>query len=515
MRVLVTGAGGMLGHDVVARGARARRRGDRARARRLDLTDEAARSRRVADARVDAVINCAAWTDVDGAEARRGRRAAVNGDGAGNVAARRGRVGARVVHVSTDYVFDGARRPRRASSPTRPARSAHTARRSSPAGASPRPAGRVRSCGPPGCSAWAAPTSSRRCSLGAVRDELTVVDRRDRLPTGTGHLAPALVELARDEGATGAFHVGGAGRCSWHDLRGGDVRPRRGRLSRTPVPRRRSWAARAAAGLERAGRRARRRTPAPAVAGGPAGPSRRAGGLMRLRDRRRRLHRHQLRPPDPRRASRRPGHRARRADVRRRQREPRRRSRIVFTLRRGRHRRRGHRRRLAGQASPSCTSRPSRTTTTRCRPVAVPADQRDRHLPAARGRPPARHPATTTSRPTRSTATSSWTTRRSSPRRPPTTRRARTRRPRRRPTCSCAPGPAASACAADDLQLLEQLRAVPARREVHPAPDHERDRRRAPQALRLGETCATGSTSRTTTAPSGRDLERGAGRDVH
>ena len=54
--------------------------------------------------------------------------------------------------------------------------------------------------------------------------------------------------------------------------------------------------------------------------------------------------------------------------------------------------------------------------------------------------------------------------------------------------------------AGDDLELLQQLRPVPARREVHPAPDHQRARRRPAQALRRrARTCATGSTSTTTT----------------
>ena len=55
------------------------------------------------------VINCAAWTDVDGAEDVRGGGLAVNGTGAGNVAAAAAEVGASVVYLSSDYVFDGAK----------------------------------------------------------------------------------------------------------------------------------------------------------------------------------------------------------------------------------------------------------------------------------------------------------------------------------------------------------------------------------------------------------------------
>ena len=67
--------------------------------------------------------------------------------------------------------------------------------------------------------------------------------------------------------------------------------------------------------------------------------------------------------------------------------------------------------------------------------------------------------------------------------------------------------------AGDDLQLLEQLRAVPARREVHPAPDHERARRRpARSSTAPARTCATGSTPTTTPPPCSRSSSTGAHR---
>src|SRR3954469_15772768 len=104
MRLLVTGAAGMLGTDVVAAAA-----GHEvialARAE-LDVTDAAAVSAAVSGARPDAVIHCAAWTDVDGAETAEEAATAVNGAGAGHVAAAAVRAGAHIVHVSSDYVFD-------------------------------------------------------------------------------------------------------------------------------------------------------------------------------------------------------------------------------------------------------------------------------------------------------------------------------------------------------------------------------------------------------------------------
>ena len=68
------------------------------------------------------MINCAAWTDVDGAESDEAAAQAVNGDGAGNVAAAADAAGAWTIHVSSDYVFDGTKAtPYVESDPTGPA----------------------------------------------------------------------------------------------------------------------------------------------------------------------------------------------------------------------------------------------------------------------------------------------------------------------------------------------------------------------------------------------------------
>ncbi len=99
----------MLGQDVV-RAAEADgdevvalTRGD------LDITDERAVAAALSDEPVDAVVNCAAWTDVDGAESDPDGADAVNALGAEHLAQAAAHVGARLVHVSTDYVFDGDR----------------------------------------------------------------------------------------------------------------------------------------------------------------------------------------------------------------------------------------------------------------------------------------------------------------------------------------------------------------------------------------------------------------------
>src|SRR5215208_7614226 len=99
MRLLVTGAAGMLGTDVAAAAA-ARGHDTIALARAdLDITDPDAVAAAVQDARPGVVINCAAWTDVDGAEADEAGATRVNGEGAGFVASAAAAVEAKVVHI--------------------------------------------------------------------------------------------------------------------------------------------------------------------------------------------------------------------------------------------------------------------------------------------------------------------------------------------------------------------------------------------------------------------------------
>jgi dTDP-4-dehydrorhamnose reductase len=106
-RWLVTGAAGMLGRDLIsvlhAQGEEVTglSRAD------LDITDEAAVREAVAEHLPTVVVNCAAWTAVDAAETHEAQAFAVNGCGAANLAAACRAAGVRLMHVSTDYVFDG------------------------------------------------------------------------------------------------------------------------------------------------------------------------------------------------------------------------------------------------------------------------------------------------------------------------------------------------------------------------------------------------------------------------
>jgi dTDP-4-dehydrorhamnose reductase len=218
MRLLVTGAAGMLGQDVTAAAERAGHSVTPLPRRALDIADPAAVTAAVAAARPDAVINCAAWTDVDGAEAAEEQATAINGTGAGNVAYAAAEAGALLVHVSSDYVFDGGDDdPYDEYSPTWP-RSAYGRSKLAGEEAVDDAGGRsaiVRSAwlfGPHGKNFV---DTMRR--LGTEREEVAVVDDQVGSPTYTGHLAPALIEIAERD-LTGVMHVAGGGRCSWFEL---------------------------------------------------------------------------------------------------------------------------------------------------------------------------------------------------------------------------------------------------------------------------------------------------------
>ncbi len=107
MKILVTGANGQLGSDVMDE---LRRRGHEAIGvdiAEMDITDKASVDRVLADAEPEAVIHCAAWTAVDAAEDNEEKVRAVNADGTRNIAEACKACGAKMMYISTDYVFDG------------------------------------------------------------------------------------------------------------------------------------------------------------------------------------------------------------------------------------------------------------------------------------------------------------------------------------------------------------------------------------------------------------------------
>jgi dTDP-4-dehydrorhamnose reductase len=228
LRLLVTGAGGMLGHDLLRCGARGGHELIGLAHGELDITDASAVAGALDGALaggrpLQGVINCAAWTDVDGAESHSEQAHAVNAQGAANLAQAAALREVPVVHVSSDYVFDGhapldaagAPRPYRESDPTGP-RSVYgqskLAGEKAVLAASPRNAV-VR-------SSWLFGVDGRNfvatmLALASERDEVSVVTDQVGCPTWTGHLAPALIGLVERE-VSGLAHLAGGGHVSWN-----------------------------------------------------------------------------------------------------------------------------------------------------------------------------------------------------------------------------------------------------------------------------------------------------------
>ena len=218
MKLLVTGAAGMLGHDVMLAAGNAGHDVIGYGRAELDITDPAALARKLDLERPDVVINCAAWTDVDGAEAAEEAAFAINGKGAGNVAGAAGEVEARIVHVSTDYVFDGAKGAPYVESDQPAPLSAYA--RTKLAGEEAVAAANkrhfiVRSAGLFGIAGRNFADTMLR--LSEAQNEVTVVRDQVGSPTYTWHLAYGIVRLI--EGLEyGIHHMAAAGQCSWYEF---------------------------------------------------------------------------------------------------------------------------------------------------------------------------------------------------------------------------------------------------------------------------------------------------------
>jgi dTDP-4-dehydrorhamnose reductase len=216
-RWLVTGAGGMLGQDMVTCLERdgepvlALTRAD------LDITDRAAVTAAFLGCRPDIVVNCAAWTAVDEAEAHEDEAFGVNGRGARLVAAACAGSGARLIHISTDYVFAGdARRPYTEHDRCGP-RTAY---------------GRTKLAGEravtellPGSgyivrTAWlygAHGPNFVRTMIGLERrrEMVDVVDDQHGQPTWTMDVAGQVIALGRSRAPAGVYHATSSGETTW------------------------------------------------------------------------------------------------------------------------------------------------------------------------------------------------------------------------------------------------------------------------------------------------------------
>lgn len=216
MRVLITGANGMLGRDLQAALAghevTALARAD------LDVTDAAAVAAAVHGH--EAVVNCAAYTKVDDAETHEDLAYAVNATGPANLAATCAETGARLVTVSTDYVFDGnATEPYAEDLPRDPINAyGRTKAAGEELALAAHPAGTyvVR-------TAWLygehGPNFAQTMlNLAKTKDAWSVVDDQLGQPTWTADLAAQIVTLLETGAPAGIYHGTNSGQATWFEF---------------------------------------------------------------------------------------------------------------------------------------------------------------------------------------------------------------------------------------------------------------------------------------------------------
>ena len=218
MKVVVTGARGMLGHDVVRAAEYVNHDVVALGHAELDITDGRRVRRTLARLAPDAVVNCAAWTDVDAAEEDPIAATKVNEQAPRHVAAAAAEVGAVVVQPSTDYVFDGEKgEPYLESDPPRPISiygATKLAGEQATADANPHHF-IVRTSWLFGRHGGNFVETMLR--LGRELGEVVVVRDQVGCPTYTGHLAEAIVRLL-DGDEYGLHHIAGGGECSWFEF---------------------------------------------------------------------------------------------------------------------------------------------------------------------------------------------------------------------------------------------------------------------------------------------------------
>jgi dTDP-4-dehydrorhamnose reductase len=218
MKVVIAGANGQLGKDMLLAARNAGHDVVGFGRAEMDVADADSVRRRMELERPDMVVNCAAWTDVDGAESDETGAFAVNGTGAGNVAAGAREVDAAVVFVSTDYVFDGQKSTPYVESDQPGPLSAYgrtkLAGEEATAAANPRHF-IVRSSGLFGIGGGNFVDTMLR--LAESTNEVLVIRDQVTSPTYTWHLAYGLTRLI--EGIEyGIHHMAAAGRCSWYEF---------------------------------------------------------------------------------------------------------------------------------------------------------------------------------------------------------------------------------------------------------------------------------------------------------
>jgi dTDP-4-dehydrorhamnose reductase len=248
VRVAVFGAGGLLGRAVEAL---SRSRGDAVLGlghRDVDIADDGPVARALADFRPDLVLNAAAYTDVDRAEREMEACFRTNAVGPGVLARAADALGARLVHVSTDYVFDGEKgAPYVESDATSPrgvyAASKLEGERAALAGSARAIVARTAWLYGPGGKNFV----SKMPGILREKGEIAAVADQWSSPTRADELTRAVFELVARDAPGGLYHVSATGRASYHEVAleaaralgidAAKVRPTEGKSLVRPAPR--------------------------------------------------------------------------------------------------------------------------------------------------------------------------------------------------------------------------------------------------------------------------------------
>jgi dTDP-4-dehydrorhamnose reductase len=221
-RSLITGGGGQLASDLADRLA-ARSDVTALPRARLDITDDAQMNAAFEAARPDVVFNCAAFHNVERCEREEDRAFATNARAVKRLAAHCERTKAKLVHVSTNYVFDGAREEPYAEGDAPNPRSIYALSKLAgeyAALAYAPGAVVVRSAGLYGCHGSASKGGnfvSRMLARASEKGRLKMVDDQRLNPTFTADLADAIVEAVEHD-VTGLLHLTNSDDCSWHEF---------------------------------------------------------------------------------------------------------------------------------------------------------------------------------------------------------------------------------------------------------------------------------------------------------
>jgi dTDP-4-dehydrorhamnose reductase len=225
MNILVIGRSGQLARALELRGAgqeRMRRLGRET----VDLTIPGQAEAAILAGRPDLVINAAAYTAVDDAETNRDAAFRINGQAVGEIAAATDAIGAALIHISTDYVFDGTKPG--AYVETDPVRPANVYGASKQAGEVAALTGNARTVVLR--TSWVYAPWGRNFVLTMLRlarehPRLRIVDDQFGTPTSALDLAdacltiaPRLAEASGDSALWGLYHYAGGGVCSWADF---------------------------------------------------------------------------------------------------------------------------------------------------------------------------------------------------------------------------------------------------------------------------------------------------------